>query len=419
MRPWARVSSGVAWSLALGLLAMLAPLLLGSRFQLGLMSQMAAMAVLALSYNLLLGQTGLLSFGHAVYAGLGGFAVIHLLRATAQGGWALPVAALPLAGGLAGAAFALLIGYPTTRRGGTPFAMISLAIGELVYAAAGTWPELFGGESGLAGDRTAGPALGMEGWFDPDLGADLAMYYLTAGWALLCGAAIYGLGRMPLLRLANAVRENPQRVGFMGYDPHAVRFLMLVLAAFFAGLAGGLVALNLEIASVESLGTARSAMVLLAVVVGGSGFFLGPVLGALVVTACSVALSRYTGAWQLYLGLLFALVVLAMPGGLAGAACSLAGQWRRQGAWPWLRAHAWQAAAAVLLLAGLTLAVELAYGLAHGQAGNPAAGWFGLEFDARAPLPWAAACILLGMGMACRRTGKRHMALQEHGDVRQ
>lgn len=174
-------------------------------------------------------------------------------------------------------------------------------------------------ERGLTADRTAGPAFAAGLWPGWSLGSDLHVYYLTAAWTVAGALAIHALGRTPLLKLANAVRDNPQRVAFIGYDPHRVRYLMLTMAGFFAGVAGGLMALNLEIASADSLGALRSGAVLLAVVVGGSGLFLGPVAGAVVVTFFSVALSRHTGAWQLYLGLVFAAVVLVLPGGLAGA----------------------------------------------------------------------------------------------------
>ncbi len=385
--------------LAVGLaLLALAPLAFGGGFQLGLMSQMCAMALFALSYNLLLGQTGMLSFGHAVYAGLGGYAVIHLLRAVESGMLVFPVVLLPVAGGLAGAGFAALIGYPTTRRGGTPFAMISLAVGELVHAAAGVLPEWFGGEGGLTADRTAGPAFAAGLWPEWSLGSDLHVYYLTAAWTVAGALAIHALGRTPLLKLANAVRDNPQRVAFIGYDPHRVRYLMLTMAGFFAGVAGGLMALNLEIASADSLGALRSGAVLLAVVVGGSGLFLGPVAGAVVVTFFSVALSRHTGAWQLYLGLVFAAVVLVLPGGLAGGARDAARLVARRELAGWLRPRGWAAAGALGGCAGLSLAIELAYGRVHGAGGPAAVSWFGLTLDPSAALPWAAAGALLAPG---------------------
>lgn len=405
-RPWA----GAAWTAGGMAVLVLAPMLFGSRFQLGLMSQMCAMALFALSYNLLLGRTGMLSFGHAVYAGLGGYAVIHLLRVVEAGGLVFPTVLLPLAGGAAGAAFAALIGYPTTTRGGTPFAMISLAVGELVYAAAGMLPGWFGGEGGLAGDRTAGPVFAAGVWSGWGLGPDLHVYILTAAWTVACVLVIRALGRTPLFMLASAVRDNAQRVAFVGYDPHLVRYAMLVLAGAFAGVAGGLMALNLEIASADGLGAVRSGEVLLAVVVGGSGFFLGPVAGAVVVTGFSAVLSRHTGAWQLYLGLAFAAVVLVAPGGVAGVARDAARLFARGGLGGWLRQRGWTAAGVVIGGAGLSLAIELAYGRMQAMGGPPQAAWFGLAVDAAGRLPWTAAAALLGLGAVCLLRGRNRAA---------
>src|SRR5581483_2730180 len=143
---------GVPWMALAVLLA--APLFFAhERWLFAYFAQAAAMIVFALSYNLLLGETGLLSFGHAAYAGLGAFVAAHLFN---RGGIALPW--LPLAGGVAGAAFGLLFGAIATRRAGTAFAMITLGIGELVAAAVWTLPDGFGGAAGVAIDRASGPA---------------------------------------------------------------------------------------------------------------------------------------------------------------------------------------------------------------------------------------------------------------------
>ena len=164
------------------LVLLLAPWLLGgasgNAYAVTLLSHLCAMTVFALSYNLLLGQTGLLSFGHAVYAGMGGWVAVRALD-LAGDGLPLPVSLVPLVGGLGGAAFGLLFGLLTTRRGGTPFAMISLGIGELMYALAAMFPGWFGGEAGIATNRVVGdPVWGIT------FGPDIEIYYLTAGWTL-------------------------------------------------------------------------------------------------------------------------------------------------------------------------------------------------------------------------------------------
>src|SRR5215831_6503816 len=128
---------------AIALAMIVLPLIFRQSFALSMLSQMGIAIIFALSYNMLLGQTGLLSFGHAVYYGLAAFICAHLLNAMAAAEFRIPVTLLPLAGGLAGLAFGVLLGYVTTRRAGTPFAMISLGIAELVAASALMFPAVF------------------------------------------------------------------------------------------------------------------------------------------------------------------------------------------------------------------------------------------------------------------------------------
>ena len=391
---WQALGCSVA---VLGLLG--APMLLDQGHALTLLSQMCAMAVLALSYNLLLGQTGMLSFGHAVYSGLGGFFAVHALNLASGGAFALPVTLVPLVGGLAGAMFGVLFGWLTTARGGTPFAMISLGIGELVYAVALMFPGFFGGEAGVSTNRVVGePVLGIT------YGPDIEVYYLIAGWTLLSTIAMYGFTRTPLGLVANAVRDNAQRVGFIGYDARRVRFLVLVASAFFAGIAGALAAINVEIASVENLGALRSGYVLLAAVIGGTGFFFGPVLGAVTVTLFSMALSQYTSAWQLYLGLVFAVIVLFAPGGLAGLGMR---QWMRVSCYPlrvWAPSLLRRLGSLVLIVAGAVVLIEMAYLLNYDQTGNKVLHAWGLVLEASAWQNWAVCLAAIAAGIAALAT---------------
>ena len=289
-----------------------APHLFTQGFALTLMSQMGIMVIFALSYNMLLGQSGMLSFGHAVYSGLGAYFAVHALNLIGKGALALPVAALPLVGGVFGALFGVIFGWVTTRKSGTTFAMISLGIGEMVAACSLMLPGFFGGEGGVTANRTAGPPfLGLT------FGPAIQVYYLIAVWTFASMAAMYALTRTPLGRIANAVRDNAERAEFIGYDTQTVRFLQLVLSAFFAGVAGGLSAINFEIVTAENVGVMRSGGVLLATFIGGVGFFFGPVIGAIVFTFFIVWIANVTKAWLLYLGLFFVGMVLFAPGGIA------------------------------------------------------------------------------------------------------
>jgi len=212
-----------------------APLVFTESFALTMMIQMGTMIIFALSYNMLLGQGGMLSFGHAVYSGLGAYMAVHALNLAGKGMIVLPVPLLPLVGGIAGLAFGVLFGYVTTRRAGTTFAMISLGVGEMVFACVLMFPGFFGGEAGVSTNRVVGqPFLGLS------FGPAIQVYYLVAFWCLACMVAMFALTQTPLGRMANAVRDNPERAEFVGYNPQRVRFLMLALSGFFAGIAGGL-----------------------------------------------------------------------------------------------------------------------------------------------------------------------------------
>jgi branched-chain amino acid transport system permease protein len=383
------------WRFLLLLLAVAcAPLVLRTGFALSLLSRIGIMALFALSYNMLLGETGLLSFGHAVYYGLGSFATLHVLNALgARGLWA-PVTLLPLAGGVAAFLFGLVFGYPTTRRAGVTFAMISLGIGEMVAASSLMFPAFFGGEAGISGNRVTGKGL-----FGIDYGTPLQMYYLIAFWVVLCALSIRALSRTPLGSLANAVRDNPLRVEFVGYNPTQVRYLMVVLAGFFAGVAGGLNALRAEIVTAEALSDYTSGIVILMAFTGGIGSFFGPIIGAAVVTVLQVAVASVTPAWPFYFGLFFVLIVLYAPGGIASL---LERRWEP-------RKLAAAAAPALLVLFGIVGAVEMAYAR---SGDNPDARLriAGIPLDGESRLSWVFVAAALGAGIALLKRVRREPA---------
>jgi branched-chain amino acid transport system permease protein len=364
-------------------------------FALTLLSQAGIMVIFALSYNMLLGQGGMLSFGHAVYSGLGAYFAVHALNLIGKGQLALPVSALPLVGGLAGAMFGVLFGWVTTKKSGTTFAMISLGIGELVAASSLMLPGFFGGEGGVTANRTAGPAvLGIT------YGPAIQVYYLIAAWTFVAMAAMFALTRTPLGRIANAVRDNPERAEFIGYDTHVVRFLQLVLASFFAGVSGGLSAINFEIVTAENVGIMRSGGVLLATFIGGVGFFFGPVLGAVVFTFFVVWIANATKAWLLYLGLFFVAMVLFAPGGLASLVVAnlqvaKAGRLKRL-----LPGYAALAAAGGAALAGFVALVEMLYHLELEAVNDPVLKLAGLGLNVKTAPPWLAAAALFATGCA-------------------
>jgi branched-chain amino acid transport system permease protein len=379
-------------SLALALLVL--PLVFRQGFALTLMSQMGIMIIFALSYNLLLGHTGLLSFGHAVYMGLGAYFAIHALNLVGQGRLGLPVALLPLVGGLSAALFGALIGWVTTRKAGVAFAMISLGIGEMVHAMSLMFPAFFGGEGGVTANRMVGPApLGIT------YGPAIQVYYLIALWTLLSMAAMFALTRTPLGRIANAVRDNEERAAFIGYSTERVRLLMFVLSAFFAGIAGGLAAINYEIVTAETVSTLRSGAVLLAAYIGGVGFFFGPALGAVVFTFFQTALSGITKAWLLYLGLLFIAVVMFAPGGLAMILMQHLRVWKFGLLGRLIRPYGWALAPGLLALAGFVGLVEMTYHVSATGATRELA-LAGVVVAPFSATPWLACSVLLAVGGA-------------------
>ncbi|MCA8171340.1 branched-chain amino acid ABC transporter ATP-binding protein/permease [Burkholderia gladioli] len=396
--PEARRSREAAGWLALVGLLVLPALIWPQGAVLAWLAQTAALVVLALSYNLLLGSTGLLSFCHAAFAGLGAFVAAHAFN---RFGFALPW--LPLAGGLGGAGFGLLFGAIATRRAGTAFAMITLGLGELIAAAAWSVPDWFGGAGGLAIDRTAGVPLGA--W---RFGADREAYALIAAWCLLSALAMRVVLATPFARLARAVRDKPRRVAALGTDPRRVRLLMMVIAAFFAGVAGTLTLIDVELASSDSVSMLRSATVLFATVIGGSGGFFGPVLGAAVMAAFGSFVAGLSRAWLFYLGLLFVAVVVAAPGGLLGALAAQAAAWRGAGREARLRQLSRLAAWLVAVLA-IVFGVELGYALqlGDGEGGQRLASIGVWQFDAGSAPGWVIAIALALAATALGRLGRR------------
>ena len=375
------------------LVLLLAPWAVSGGLALSILSQIGIAIVACLSYNILLGQGGMLSFGHAVYTGLASFVAIHALNQAGPGG--LPVSLIPLVGGLAGAGFAIVLGFVTTRKAGTPFAMITLGIAELVFAMALMVPEFFGGEGGVSGNRVVGqPFLGIT------FGPPIQVYYLLALYAFLCTAAMFAFTRTPLGRMLNAVRDNPERVEFVGYSTQRVRYLAFIIAGFFAGVSGGMYALHFEIATAEVVGAARSGAYLLFTFLGGATFFFGPIIGAVLMVLAGVLLSELTKAWLLYLGLVFLLMVMYAPGGVASlimmnVRVAVFGRLREL-----LPTYAGLAAALAVTLLGAGAVVEMIYHLQLNDTAGSELGYLGLQLSVGSALHWLAALAVLAAGLA-------------------
>ena len=387
------------------LLLIVAPLVFSSNLSITMLAQMGIAIIACLSYNILLGQGGMLSFGHAVYTGLGSYVAIHVLNAVSAGRWHIPVSLLPLVGGFAGLFFAVLLGYVTTKRAGTTFAMITLGIGELVFAMSLMVPEFFGGEAGVSGNRVVGePFMGIS------YGPARQVYYLIAAYTFVCVLLMYAFTQTPLGRMLNAVRDNPERVEFIGYDSQRVRYLSFIIAGFFAGIAGGLGALQFELVTAEVVGANRSGAYLLFTFLGGATFFFGPIIGAVLMVIAFVLLSELTKAWLLYLGLVFVFMVMYAPGGIASLIMmnlrvAMHGKFGRIA--PQLVV---MLLAAVVMLLGAGALIEMIYHLQLNRAMGDEVHYLGLTLHAASAAHWAVAGALFALGGGVLEWARRRYA---------
>ena len=387
------------------LLLLLAPLVLPTNLDRSVLTQIGIGIVACLSYNMLLGQGGMLSFGHAVYTGLGTFVAVHAMLGIADRSFPVPMSLVPIVGGCAGMFFAALLGYVTTKKAGTPFAMITLGIGELVAPMVLIVPEFFGGEGGIAVNRTAGPpVLGIT------FGPQIQVYYLIAIYTFLCTAAMFAFTRTPLGRVLNAVRDNPERVEFIGYSTQRVRYLSFVIAGFFAGIAGGMSALHFEIATPDVVGAARSGAYLLFTFLGGATFFFGPIIGAVLMVVGFALFSEITKAWQLYLGLIFMFMVMYAPGGIASLLMMnvrVAAHRKLHRLWG---AYALLALTAVVMLIGFSAIIEMIYARQYGSVGDTQAHFLGLTLDTGSAVPWLVAGVVTALGFVAFEAVRRRFA---------
>jgi branched-chain amino acid transport system permease protein len=390
-----KAGAGLAWVAATILLATL-PLIFRTDSAIAVMCIIGISVVFALSYNVLLGQTGLLSFGHAIFFGLGGFCTIHVMNAVAASHAPVPLVVIPLVGGVGGLFFGVIFGSLASKRGGTIFAMISFGLGELVSSAAPILNRFFGGETGVTTDRSA-----LYAPFGVNFGPQIQVYYLIAGWCLISTAAMYFLTRTPLGQIMRAVRENPERIEFVGCSARQVRFVAFVLASFFAGIAGALAAINFEIMTVSNVGGNQSAMVVLMTYIGGIGYFVGPILGAVLITLMQILLSDITAGWQMYLGILFVVVVMYAPGGLAALFNPQV-----------MVSRGWNSPLRVLLVIPLLLAalggmllIELGYQVGLKSSEGPIRVLFGISINSSSWLPWLLAIASVVAGFFGLRQG--------------
>ncbi len=406
------VGRWIVWSLFALVLAV-APLMFTSSLSHTMLSQMGTAIIVCLSYNMLLGQGGMLSFGHAVYSGMGAFLTIHTLNLVSKGQLPIPVSLLPLVGGVSGMLFAVVFGWVTTKKSATTFAMITLGVGELVWASALMFPEFFGGEGGVSGNRVTG----SKPW-GITFGPQIQLYYLIAFYTLVCTALMFAFTRTPLGRMLNAVRDNPERVEFVGYDTQVVRYIAFIIAAFFAGISGGLAALNFEIVTSEVVGGPRSGAYLLFTFLGGATFFFGPIIGGVLMVLAFVLLSELTKAWLLYLGLVFLFMVMYAPGGIASLIMMnlrVASFGRLRELWV---SYLALGVTALVTLFGAAAMIEMVYHLKLNAALGPTLSFLGVTLDATGLNSWFGSAFVMVTGLGLFELARR-VFVRQWGEIQE
>lgn len=283
--------------------------------------QILIWGLFAVSYNTLLGYTGLLSFGHAIFFGLGSYATGLMLAKVAPdmlwGALALSVAVPALA--------AVPVGWLSLRRRGVYFSMLTLAFGQMIYFLGFQWASLTGGDDGLRGVHT--PPVRLAGMEIPIVSVKhpYAFYYFTLVFVVLSVLALSRMVESPFGRALQAIRESEERAKAVGYDTNRVTLLAFIFAGAAAGLAGGLNALYLGFVPLESLAQTTGGIVLMMTVMGGKGNFVGPFVGSAIYWFMEDTLARLTESWPLVLGAIFVLVVIFLPKGVTGSI-----QWTRR-----------------------------------------------------------------------------------------
>lgn len=303
----ARPAGPLFWTVLL-VLGLIGPFVLYPTF----LMKVLCFALFASAFNLLLGFAGLLSFGHAAFFGGAAYVCAGLVKNL---GW--PPELAILAGGVFAAALGALFGALAIRRAGIYFAMITLALAQLIYFLALQLP-FTGGEDGLQG-VPRGKLLGFI-----DLGDNLAMYYFVFAVFIAGFALVYRVVHSPFGQVLKAIRENEPRAISLGYDVGRYKLLAFVLSAGIAGVAGGLKSLVFQLASLTDVHWHMSGQVVLMTLLGGLGTILGPAVGAITIVTLENQLADKVGSWvTVIMGGIFVVCVLAFRRGLVGEVIAL------------------------------------------------------------------------------------------------
>lgn len=279
-------------------------------YQLRLVTEAVIFSLYAVSYNLLLGYAGLLSFGHAMFFGVGAFSVAVAINHIPG----LPCLAAVGLATLGSIVVGLVVGLLLLKVKGTPYALLTLAFNALFFAIGVKWHTVTGGDDGLSVSQ---PIINLGlGVLDPGRPKDF--YYLTL---IILGGALILCWRFTRTAMGHSVlllRENEERMRFLGYNTNVTRLILFVFTGALAGLAGSFYTLLNAFVSLDAVSIDMTTKVLLMTFLGGTGSFLGPVLGSFFYTYVQDFLSNLTDNWPLIMGVIFIVMVLFAPGGLSG-----------------------------------------------------------------------------------------------------
>ena len=292
--------------IALGALGILFPHVL-PRFQLRMVTEIVIVALLVMSWKMMLNEAGLFSFGHAVYFGLGAYASVL--------GWlhinGLSLMSGILLGGLVAGVVGFILSAFLVRMSGTYYALLTLAFNQLIWAIVWKWRDVTGGDDGL-GKFPKPDLLGIS-MRDPT-----NFYYLSVVLVGVCLFLCWYFTKTPLGNVMKSIKSNEERTGFIGFNVGASKIIFLVILAFFAGVSGALYAQFQEFIGASSIDLVMSTHIIFMAFIGGIGHFWGPLLGSGIYVYLSEYLSHYTDRWELIFGVVVVILVLLAPQGILG-----------------------------------------------------------------------------------------------------
>lgn len=275
-----------------------------------LMTEIMIMGIFALSFNLLFGYTGLLSFGHAAFFGIGGYITAFLMIHDFP---SMPLAIL--VGSLVATLAAVVVGYFSVKLDEIYFAILTLGFGMMFYTLAHQWRSVTGGSDGLTG--LVLPSLGA-GFLSVNISTPKSFYYVVACLFVFTVAILLRIVRSSFGLVLMSIRENKERTAFTGIDIRAYRLASFVISGLFAGMAGGLFAIFDRMASPSMLHWTASAEPVLMTVLGGAHVFLGPVVGAVIFFLVEYMITKFTDIWMIFLGAILIPLVIFFPEGVLG-----------------------------------------------------------------------------------------------------